>query len=73
MRKWTILAMVVTLICGVVIGSIPALCYQGSDDGHCDAIAVVRGGIRLANSEVCQGPNASASCTLANLAGLNRK
>ncbi len=89
MRKLTILAVVVTLICGAVIVAVPALrlaghshtngagdmaCHQGSDGGgSCDVVSVVRGSVRLANHEICQGQNAPLQCAVTGVAGLDRK
>lgn len=78
MRKLTILAVVVTLICGVVIVTaswvVPALCQQGNAGGDsCDVVTLLRGSIRAAKSEMCGGPNAPASCTATSVAGLDRK
>jgi len=73
MRKLTILAVVVTLICGVVIVTVPALCHQGSDNGSCDVVSAVRGSVRIANHEVCQGQNAPLQCAVTGVAGLDRK
>ena len=73
MRKLTILAVVVALICGAVIVAVPALCQQGSDNGSCDVVSMVRGSIRLANNEICQGQNAPVQCVVTNVAGLDQK
>jgi hypothetical protein len=73
MRKLTILAVVVTLVCGAVIVTVPALCRQGSDTGSCDLVSAVRGGVRIANHEICQGQNAPLQCAVTNVAGLDRK
>ena len=79
MRKLTILAVAVTLICGVVIVTaswvVPALCQQGTDSGSesCDVVTLLRGGVRAATSEMCGGPDAPASCTATSVAGLGRK
>ena len=34
MRKLTILAVVVTLVCGAVIVTVPALCHQAAEDSR---------------------------------------
>lgn len=79
MRKLTILAVVATLICGVVMvaasWTIPALCQQGRLDGSesCDVVTLLRGGVRAATREICRGPNAPASCPATGVAGLDRK
>lgn len=73
MRKLTILAVVITLICGAVIAMLPALCHQGGDGGSCDVVSVVRGSVRIANHEICQGQNAPLQCAVTGVAGLDRK
>jgi hypothetical protein len=88
MRKLTILAVVVTLICGAVIVTIPVLhraghslaegagdmaCHQGSDTGSCDVVSAARGSVRIADHEICQGQNAPVQCAVTSVAGLDRK
>jgi hypothetical protein len=84
MRKLTILAVVFTLICGAVIVTAPAghsraigagdmACHQGSDAGSCDVVSAVRGSVRIANHEICQGQNAPVQCAVTSVAGLDRK
>ena len=88
MRKLTILAVVVTLVCGAVIVTVAALrlaghsradgagdmaCHQGSDTGSCDVSSVLRGSVRIANHEICQGQNAPLQCAVLSVAGLDRK
>ena len=88
MRKLTILAVVFTLICGAVIVTVPALrlaghsdavgagdmaCHQGSDAGSCDVVSAVRGSVRIAHHEICQGQNAPVQCAVTSVAGLDRK
>ena len=79
MRKLTILAVAVTLICGVVIVTaswvVPALCQQGTDSGSesCNVVTLLRGGIRAAHSEMCHGQDAPVPCAATSVAGLDRK
>ena len=73
MRKLTIPAVVVTLVCGAVIATIPALRHQGSNTGSCAVVSTLRGSVRIANHEICQGQNAPLQCAATSVAGLDRK
>jgi hypothetical protein len=87
MRRLTILAVVFTLVCGAVIVTVPALrlaghshavgtgdmaCRQGGG-GSCDVVSALRGSVRIANHEICQGQNAPVQCAATSVAGLDRK
>ena len=73
MRKLTILMVVVALLCAAVVVTVPALCHHGSDGGSCDVVSMVRGGIRLANGEICKTEPVPVQCAVTSVAGLDRK
>lgn len=73
MRKLMVLAMVGTVLFGLVVAALPAVCHQGSDGGSCDVVSVLRGSVRLAASEVCKAEGAPLQCTVVSTAGLTRK
>lgn len=75
MRKLLVLAMVGTVLFGLVVAALPAVCQQGSAGGSssCDVVTVLRGGVRLTTSEVCKAAGAPLQCAVASTGGLTRK
>lgn len=75
MRKLMVLAMVATVLFGLVVAVLPAVCHQGSDggSGSCDVVTVLRGSVRLAADEVCKAEGAPLQCAVVSTAGLTRK
>jgi hypothetical protein len=73
MRKLLVLAMLFALVVALLTLVVPPLCANGNrDGGTCDVVTLLRGGIRLINSDQCQsGPTPpTALCQATQAAGL---
>jgi hypothetical protein len=74
MRKLTIAAVVLAIVVAAVVSVIPALCVNGGAHGNtCDLVSVLRGGVRIVNSDRCQQTPQPVDCSLLATAGLTRK
>ena len=74
MRKLTIAAVVLAIVVAVVVSVIPALCANGGANGDsCDLVSVLRGSVRIINSDRCQQTLQPVNCPLLATAGLTRK
>lgn len=73
MRKLTILVVVIALLTCAVVVVVPALCANGGANGNsCDAVAMLRGTVRIANGERCKQTPRPADCTVTEITGLSK-